>query len=95
MNPETFRKLQQMNYVEKVAHALKIAREFYDHCGGRVFVSVGGLDSITLTLFLWKHIDRDIPAVSPALNIRVFRQCISNWQSRENLSYWRSNDNLV
>jgi 3'-phosphoadenosine 5'-phosphosulfate sulfotransferase (PAPS reductase)/FAD synthetase len=39
-------------------------REFYEHCEGKVFASLGGLDSATLTLMLWKHIDRDIPAVT-------------------------------
>jgi hypothetical protein len=51
-------------YEAKVIHAKQRAREFFDHCDGNVFVSVGGLDSITLTYFLRKFVNADIPAVS-------------------------------
>jgi 3'-phosphoadenosine 5'-phosphosulfate sulfotransferase (PAPS reductase)/FAD synthetase len=56
--------LQGLPFEYKINHAMNRAREFYDTLDGKVFVSVGGLDSITLTLFLWKYIDPDIPAVS-------------------------------
>jgi 3'-phosphoadenosine 5'-phosphosulfate sulfotransferase (PAPS reductase)/FAD synthetase len=56
--------LTKLPFLDKLRHALDRCREFYEHEEGRVFVSVGGIDSATLALFLWKHIDKDIPAVS-------------------------------
>jgi hypothetical protein len=64
MNPEEFMAMQKWDYEDKVAHAEDRCWSFYKKMGGKVFVSVGGLDSATLTLFLWKYIDPDIPAVS-------------------------------
>jgi 3'-phosphoadenosine 5'-phosphosulfate sulfotransferase (PAPS reductase)/FAD synthetase len=64
VNTEEFIKMQKLPYEEKAQHALNRAREFYEHCEGNVFASLGGIDSATLTLMLWKHIDRDIPAVT-------------------------------
>ena len=64
MLTKDFLELQKLPYEYKRQHAINNAREFYDHCEGKVFVSVGGLDSGTLALLLWKYIDRDIPAVS-------------------------------
>lgn len=61
-----FRVKQQLPYEAKVAYAEIRAREFYDECGKRdlnCHVSVGGLDSITLFLFL-KSIGIHIPGVS-------------------------------
>lgn len=40
------------------------AQEFYDETGGQVFCSVGGLDSITLLMFLRKHVHPNIPGVT-------------------------------
>ncbi|MEN8615411.1 hypothetical protein ABFB09_09125 [Dehalogenimonas sp. THU2] len=51
-------------YEAKVTHAKQRAREFFDRCDGKVFVSVGGLDSITLTYFVREFVNGDIPAVS-------------------------------
>lgn len=51
-------------YEAKIIHAKQRAREFFDKCDGNVFISVGGLDSITLTYFLREFINPDIPAVS-------------------------------
>jgi len=68
-----FEQLQGMSYDAKVNHARRRAHEFYveisrnygrDAECGNVHVSVGGLDSITLLLFLRKHIDPDIAAIS-------------------------------
>lgn len=61
-----FRVKQQLPYEAKVAYAELRAREFADECARRdlnVHVSVGGLDSITLLLFL-RSIGIDCPAVS-------------------------------
>ena len=49
-----FRVKQQMDYEFKVKYAKIRAWEFYDHpdVAGSCYVAVGGLDSITLLLFL-------------------------------------------
>lgn len=62
MTPQEFMQKQKLPYEAKVAHAEIRAREFYstvENC----HVSVGGLDSITLLLFL-RHIGIDVPAIS-------------------------------
>lgn len=59
-----FAQKQALPYKAKIAHAKVKAREFYEHLNGQVFVSVGGLDSITLAIFLRKYVSKDIPAVS-------------------------------
>lgn len=54
-NIENFRVMQGWSYLQKVSHAEKVARTFYDRNraeGRNVHVSVGGLDSITLHYFL-------------------------------------------
>lgn len=58
-----FRMKQNLPHEAKVAYAANRVREFYDHMGGDVFVSVGGLDSITLLLFI-RSLGLDVPAVS-------------------------------
>lgn len=61
-----FRVKQQQSYEFKVSYAEIRAREFYRECGKRdlnCHVSVGGLDSITLYMFL-KSIGIDVPGVS-------------------------------
>lgn len=64
MEPWEFMQKQNLPYEAKITLAKERAREFFNHCQGNVFVSVGGLDSMTLTLFLWKYVSKDIPAVS-------------------------------
>lgn len=63
-----FSQKQRLPYEAKVKMAIRRANEFYDEIvgnrGANVHVSVGGLDSITLLLFLRKYVDRDIQAVS-------------------------------
>jgi len=59
-----FRQKQSLPYEAKVIHAQLRAQEFYDKLEGNVFCSVGGLDSITLLIFLRKYVDKDIPGVS-------------------------------
>lgn len=56
---------QKWPYARKKAYAEKIAWEFYQHpdIAGRCYVTVGGLDSITLFLFL-RSIGIHVPAVS-------------------------------
>lgn len=58
-----FRQKQSLPYEAKVRYAELRAREFYDKLDGACHVSVGGLDSITLLLFL-RSIQIDVPAVS-------------------------------
>lgn len=63
-----FNQKQSLPYSAKITHAIARAKEFYDEItinrNANVHVSVGGLDSITLLLFLRKYIDQDIKAVS-------------------------------
>lgn len=58
-----FRQKQGLPYEAKVIHAEIRAREFYNALEGNCFISVGGLDSITLLLFL-RSIGINVPAVS-------------------------------
>lgn len=58
-----FRQKQALPYEQKVLHAKNRAWEFYNELGGNVHISVGGLDSITLLIFL-RSIGIDCPAVS-------------------------------
>ena len=61
-----FRVKQQMPYEFKIKYARIRAWEFYNECSKRdldCYVSVGGLDSITLLFFL-KSIGINVPAVS-------------------------------
>lgn len=61
-----FRQKQSLPYEAKVVHAEKRAREFYNEVSRQdknVHISVGGLDSITLLLFL-RSIGLNVPAVS-------------------------------
>ena len=66
MTPQEFMQKQSLPYEAKVVHAELRAREFYDKAielGKNVHISVGGLDSITLLLFL-KSIGIDAHPVS-------------------------------
>lgn len=60
-----FRVKQQQDYEFKVNYAKLRAWEFYNHpeVAGNCYVAVGGLDSITLLLFL-RAIGIDVPAIS-------------------------------
>jgi len=63
-----FAQKQNLPYECKVEHAIKVAKDYYDkvtfEMGSNVHVSVGGLDSITLLIFLRKYVDRDIKGIS-------------------------------
>lgn len=61
---QRFREMQALPYRLKIPYAIGKAQEFYDAMDGKVFCSVGGLDSITLLLFLRKYIDPDIPGMA-------------------------------
>lgn len=67
MNIGEFKQKQGLPYEDKIILAERRAREFYDTISNiynaNCHVSVGGLDSITLMLFL-KKIGIDVPAVS-------------------------------
>jgi 3'-phosphoadenosine 5'-phosphosulfate sulfotransferase (PAPS reductase)/FAD synthetase len=63
MNPYEFYQKQSLPYEAKIVLAERRAWEFYDKLNGNCYVSVGGLDSITLLLFL-RSIGIDVPAVS-------------------------------
>ena len=60
-----FRLMQQQDYAFKKYHAELRAWDFYNDPAvqGKCYVAVGGLDSITLYLFL-KSIGIDVPGVS-------------------------------
>lgn len=62
----TFKKLQELPYEDKLKRQKEVAYEFYEEMQSRGFnthVSVGGLDSITL--FIWlKSIGINVPAIS-------------------------------
>lgn len=68
MNAGEFRQKQAIPYEHKVYHAIRRANEYYVHVTvemeANVHVSVGGLDSITLLLFLRKYVDPDIKSIS-------------------------------
>lgn len=67
MERKEFMELQAAPYDIKVQIAKRRAVEFYTECitrGLNYHVSVGGLDSITLLLFLRKYVDKDIVSIS-------------------------------
>lgn len=64
MTYSEMRQRQSLPYEAKLSHAKRVAREFiYDPRTENAHISVGGLDSITLLLFL-RSIHIDVPAVS-------------------------------
>lgn len=65
-NIQVFNVMQGWPYRRKIEHAERIANTFFEECERRnlnCHVSVGGLDSITLMLFL-RELGLDIPAIS-------------------------------
>ena len=64
MDPKEFMSMQQYPYEQKIQHAIAVARDFYTKLNGKVFCSVGGLDSITLLIFLRKYVSPDIAGVA-------------------------------
>lgn len=59
---------QKMPYELKVKHAANLVHDFYNNpeIGGNTYISVGGLDSIVLTLFIRSlgYTQEDVPAMS-------------------------------
>lgn len=81
---QRFMELQKLPYETKIVYAASKACEFYDKLNGKVFCSVGGLDSITLLLFLRKYVDPEIPGVS-----------VSSLEDKSIQRVHREMDNLV
>lgn len=67
-NISVFKQKMSLPYEAKIAHAKRRAEEFYheicDVRGANVHVSVGGLDSITLYIFLNEVCHLDVPGIS-------------------------------
>lgn len=64
---DNFRRMQKWDYHKKFGHAMEVAKAYYDinrDEGRNVHVSVGGLDSIVLLIFLREICDIDVPAIS-------------------------------
>lgn len=64
MDAKAFMELQTLPYEYKISFAKGKAQEFFDEMKGQVFCSVGGLDSITLLLFLREYVSSDIIGMS-------------------------------
>jgi 3'-phosphoadenosine 5'-phosphosulfate sulfotransferase (PAPS reductase)/FAD synthetase len=64
MNPQEFMAMQKWDYEDKVYHAEDRMWSFYKKLQGKVFFSLGGIDSATMVLLGWQRIDPDIPAVT-------------------------------
>lgn len=62
-----FRELQGLPYRIKIQYAIDKAKEFFDELDGKVYCSVGGLDSITLLIFLRKYVNANIPGATISL----------------------------
>ncbi len=60
MNTWELAQKMSLPFEAKKAHAIIMAREFYERLGGDVYVGLGGLDSITLLLFVRKYINKSI-----------------------------------
>ena len=63
MDPKQFMELQALPYDVKKTWAICKAKEFYDYFGGKVFCSVGGLDSMVLITLIRKYV-ADVVGVS-------------------------------
>lgn len=64
MSIKSFMELQALPHEYKITYAKGLGKEFFEQMKGQVFCSVGGLDSITLLLFLRKYVSPDIVGVS-------------------------------
>jgi hypothetical protein len=61
---ETLSAMQSWSYEDKVTHAEDRALNFFKHENGKVYVGLGGLESLTLLIFLRKYIDPNIPGAT-------------------------------
>lgn len=64
MDPKRFMELQRLPYDVKRDWAICKAQEFYEEMKGKVFCSVGGLDSMVLIIMLRKYVDPGIIGMS-------------------------------
>lgn len=71
--------MQKWPYQKKLEHAEERSWDFYRQMRGNVFGSVGGIDSMTMILFLWKYIDPEIPAVSVSVLEDKSVQEVHHW----------------
>lgn len=97
-----FQTIQDMEYEEKLKRQELIAKEFYEIVtkdGGSCHVSVGGLDSITLLIWL-RSIGIDVPGVSVsgledisiqkvhrALGVKILHSCKSKIEVLNELGF--------
>lgn len=64
---QAFREKQKWSYDRKVGYAANLVHDFIEDCkaaGLNYHVSVGGLDSITLLMFIRNVADAEVPAIS-------------------------------
>lgn len=64
---QAFRERQKWDYSRKVTYAANLVNQFIADCkdaGLNYHVSVGGLDSITLLIFIRDYVGIDVPAIS-------------------------------
>ena len=93
---KAFQELQKLPYREKVQYAAGLAQAFYEELNGACYVAVGGLDSITLYLFL-RSLGIDVPGISVSSLEDVSIQkvhseecnCPTCHHNRGNRSLWR------
>ena len=93
----SFRVKMKQPYEFKVRYAEIRAREFYEECGRRdlnCHVSVGGLDSITLLVFL-RSIHIDVPAISASSLEDKSIQAIHRQLGVENVKPLRSKVSVI
>ncbi len=94
MTPQEFIQRQQLPYAAKVAHAENKAWEFYNRLNGDCHISVGGLDSITLLLFL-RRIGIDVPAISVSALEDVSIQRVHKMLGIERIRPYRTQEQII
>ena len=73
----SFKAKQKLPYEAKKNYAYKRAWEYYEECGKRglnCHVTVGGLDSITLYIYL-DSIGIRVPGISVSITSNIWRDC--------------------
>lgn len=94
MNRELFMQRQALPYEAKIEHAINVAQEYYKKMDN-VHISVGGLDSITLLLFLRKYVNKDIPAISVSALEDISIQRIHKELGIESLKPYKSMSQVI
>lgn len=64
MDPIKFMELQKLPYDVKRTWAICKAQEFYEYFEGKVYCSVGGLDSMVLIKLIREYVAADVVGVS-------------------------------